>query len=390
MHIGIILGSFPVLSESFIRNETRALREVGIPTDIVAMVPEDASTLSKRDQELAHTAYYLPHLPVPSWRELLGFIPNMLSAFAFLLKQRKLSLLSLLYQGIRLAIKGRKQGWTQIHTHFAWGHSAYAIVAAKLLGVPITMTCHGSDIYATPEDLEAKLDYCDGVIAVCDAMKKTLSAQTNTPIHMIPCGVDTEYFQPPAIKKSNGRLLFVGRLIDCKGVDDLLHAIADLSPKQRLPLDIVGDGPLRTELEELCTDLQLNEIVSFLGAKPSDWLQQHAPYYRALVSAFRRGRDGAQDTGPVIIKEAMAMGLPIVSTEFMGIPNMVAPENGILVPPGNRKALGQALFQIWDKPEAELFKMGENGRERCLQEFHIQKQIHELSIVFSFLAQLVR
>ncbi len=386
MRIGTLLGSFPVLSESFIRNEIHALRKTGLPVDIVAMVKEESTQLSKQEQELVKTATYLQDLPPPSWSKVLKFLPNILSIIPFLWAQKELSPASLLYHGIRIALKGYELGWTHIHTHFAWGHASYAIVAAKLLNIPVTLTCHGSDVYATPQDLQAKLDHSDSIIAVCDEMRETLAAQTHTPIQIIACGVDTDEFTPLKTKKSNGRLLFVGRLIDCKGVDDLLHAMTALPTKHRLPLDIIGDGPLRAELEQLSKELELDESVSFLGAKPANWLKKNGPHYHAFVSAFREGEDGAKDTGPIVIKEAMAMGLPIISTEFMGIPEMVDPTCGTLIPPKNREALQQALFQLWEKPESKRLRMGENGRKKLIDNFSINKQIHDLRSLWSDLA----
>ncbi len=266
MKIAYVLGSFPVLSETFIGNEIRGMQDVGCDVEIISFDRPDKPA-QPEDETLAEQACYMPQLAKPSWR-----MPS-LAALTFCYKQTQLPTLSLYYNALKLAYHIKQRGCTHIHTHFAWGNSAHAIVAAKLLGLPVTMTCHGSDVVATPQDIALKVKSVDAVITVSEPLADRLKAFASTPVHIVPCGVNTDVFSPSKSKEhrhagegqyleqqdsglrqkdglcDNGKLLFIGRLMDCKGVDDLLHALA-IAPNPPV-LDIVGDGALRPELEAL-------------------------------------------------------------------------------------------------------------------------------------------
>jgi len=352
-NVSYILGSFPVFSETFIGNEIRALRKQGHKITVIAMQGGNNAPAQKDDEELAAEVIYLS-----SFRKkhrlaaLLKYNIRLLKALPFLFSQKELPRLSLLANGALIAMLVKQHGSNHIHAHFAWGQAAHAIVAAKILGISVSFTGHGADIYARPQDLPCKLKYSDTAIAVCQDMVndfKKLSPETN--IELVCCGVDTKKFECKTKKKKPSKWIFVGRLVESKGVDDLLCAIGHLPQGKRPCVDIVGDGPVRQQLEKLTETLDIGEYIKFLGKRPATWLQDNMGAYKALIAPFKQAPDGDRDTGPLVVKEAMAQGLPVVSTEFMGVKEMVTDETGILVLPGNITALAQAISTIEKMPK---------------------------------------
>lgn len=389
VHIAYVLDSFPVLSETFIRQEILALHRQGKVNVHIFAFNRHTANLNKSEQALVDNTVYLNEVHRKISVHAI-YKTGLFSreALSFILNQRHLPRRSLWYQSMKLAMLIRRRAplCTHIHAHFGWGSAAHAITAARMLGLGASFTCHGSDVFARPQDLHLKLAAADRVIGVCDGLVDHLQQHTPTPVYLVPCGVDTTAFRPLDTHqqgRKNNKLLFVGRLIDCKGLDDVFHALALVPPANRLSIDIVGDGPLGPALKALARTLALEPWVSFLGSKTATWLQQHGPYYRGFIGAFRQGSDGARDTGPVVIKEAMAMGLPVIATHFMGLNQILDATCSLQVAPGNRQELSQALFQFWEKEPSELLRMGKNARHLVCAKYVIDQQVQTLTEILS-------
>jgi glycosyltransferase involved in cell wall biosynthesis len=144
-------------------------------------------------------------------------------------------------------------------------------------------------------------------------------------------------------------------------------------------LDIAGDGMMKKTLQEMTLAYGLGECVTFLGAKPSSWLAEHAPAYRAFIAAFRKGRDGSKDTSPIVLKEAMAMALPIVTTRFIDIPELVGNECALLCPVSSPQGLAEAVLQLENLPLEKLQHMGYAGRRRVEQNYTVRHQVANIS-----------
>jgi len=382
--IGCVLSTFPVLSETFVGTEMRAMIARGHKvTPIVLQRPVKPGQLI--DEAMVADAVYLDRIGAsaalgallrPRWSVGRGI------AFSF--AQCKLRRRSLIWNALKIAAVARARGITHLHAHFAGGAAAHAILAARWIGATVSFVGHGHDIYAQPEDLVAKLRHVDFAVAVCDDMADDFRREAaNIQVAQVPCGVDPDRFRPRADGGSdNGRYLFIARLIETKGCADLLDALAMLKAASvmRLSLDIVGDGPLRASLTERASELGLADQVRFLGARPSEWLVAHAPDYRALICPYKMIPGSPErDSGPVVAKEAMAMGLPVIATRFMGFKEMVTPETGRLFEPGDIVELARTLIEIESLSPARRRAMGQAGRARLEAHFTDQRQAELLS-----------
>lgn len=381
--IAYVINDFPILSETFIGNEIRAMEKRG--HHIVPFVFRTHKGMAQpEDIELAKKFLCVGDIPARRINKI-GLLRccGCHRALSFVHSQRLLGRASLLWNAAKLAGELIVHNCGHVHAHFAGGGAAHAIVAARLAGIPMSFTCHGHDVYAEPEDLPAKLAAADKVIAVCCDLAGDLKRiQPNAEVVSIACGTNPARFTPrPAGQSSNGRLLFVGRLVPQKGVEDIIQALENVPQREIINVDIIGDGPLRNDLEKRAVLLirQRGHKVRFLGSQDGAWISSNGPSYAAVILPFKTAPDGSRDTGPLVVKEAMAMGLPVISTTYMGVKEMVTQETGILVEPGDHLALGAAIRTITTKSEPALRAMGLAGRKRVEALFTLEAQAAKLS-----------
>lgn len=380
--LAYVLADFPVLSETFVGNEIRAMKRHG--HEVLPLIMRLGTGMAQpEDVTLARDATLLRDLP----RGRRALFPARAGAVArglrFAIRQKRLPPLSLAYHGWRIARWLRDHRIDHVHAHFAGGATAHAILGARLAGVSVSFVCHGHDVYAEAEDLPLKLAEADRVIAVCNDMAEDLrKTEPECPLRVVPCGIDPERYRFQPQPTGNGRLLFVGRLVEQKGIDDLFAALASLSPDERPGLDLVGDGPLRAALESRAQALgpfREGREIRFFGAQPASWYAENGAAYLAFVAPFKTAPDGARDSGPMVIKEAMALGLPVISTAYMGVKEMILPGLGDLAAPGDVPALAAAIRRVMQMPPAARLAQLEAARQRLVSDFSLNHAAASLS-----------
>ncbi len=379
--LAYLLADFPVLSETFIGNEIRAMRRRG--HEVLPLLMNLREGLAQpEDRLLAETADLLRDLPHGFEAMRWPGMADLSRALQFVLRQKCLPRPSLLYQSCRIARFFQDRRIDHVHAHFAGGAAAHALVAARLAGITCSFVCHGHDVYAEPEDLPLKLASVDLTVAVCADLARDLAAiSPSAKLAEVPCGIDPDRFRFRDQATPNGRLLFIGRLVAQKGIDDLITALALLSPDERPALDIVGDGPLREMFQRQVKAAGLADV-QFLGPKPAQWLVQNGARYLALVAPFKIAPDGARDTGPLVVKEAMAIGLPVISTAFMGVKETLDSETGFLVPPADPLGLQAALRVAMQQGPLSRTRMVHAARERVSRLFSLSASADRLSAAF--------
>jgi len=213
----------------------------------------------------------------------------------------------------------------------------------------------------------------DRVVAISHYTAGELRELVDVPIEVIPYTTSLPEVAPvpvSATQDGTGPVLFVGRLVERKGVAHLIEAIARLGPAAGAPrLEIVGEGPERPGLEALAQRLGVANRVVFRGKIPADELQ--ASYARAAVCVLPSVLDARGDTEGlgVVLLEAMNHGTPVIASRVGGIPDIVEDGvSGLLVPPGDADALAAAIRRVRDDP-ALARRLGEAGRRRLREQF---------------------
>src|SRR5437870_5234494 len=174
----------------------------------------------------------------------------------------------------------------------------------------------------------------------------------------------------------------VGRLIPKKGFADLIRACGLLAERGKsFQCEIIGDGPLQNEFGAQIKELNLQDRVALPGAKPQREVRQRLAAANIFVLPSVVDPEGGMDNLPTVIMEAMATGLPVVSTKIGGIPEMVVEsETGFLVEPGDAVALANAIENLISDP-ALTQKMGRAGYERAQRLFSIERNVRELCVL---------
>ncbi len=279
-----------------------------------------------------------------------------------------------------------------LHAHLASAPASVTMLAHHLTGIPYTFTAHAKDIYfdAQPALMRAKMMHAKGVVTVSEYNRRhlisLLEPAARNKVHCVYNGADlSQYKYRPSGEKRTGFpvVLSVARLIEKKGLGDLICACHILRQRGRaFRVEIIGKGPLRRALEARATELGIRDRVKFLGPQPQEFVRQ--AYERAAIFALPCvvTAGGDRDGIPTVLLEAMASGVPVVSTTVSGIPELVESGcDGLLVPPGNPAMLADALDQILLDPNLGA-NLARAGRAKVSQRFSVDSSAAQLVRLF--------
>lgn len=269
-----------------------------------------------------------------------------------------------------------------VHAHFGWA-AHYGFVLADRLGVPIVATFHASDVttYPGPAPAEGtspmyaavfpKLHHACVVSHFVEAKLRGLGWEG--PVDVIPPGVHLDRFPMRTAPPSGPpRLAFVGRLVERKGPDLVLEALARVrATHPDASLSIVGEGPERVALERLAATLGVADAVRFCGVQGPEGVRAVLEAAHVFVLPSRTMPDGEVEGSPVVLKEAMAVGVAVVATHHAGIPEVVAPAlRDELVPENDPDALALRIVSILAGVEGRA-ERSRVGRAWVEQEFDV-------------------
>ncbi len=258
----------------------------------------------------------------------------------------------------------RWRGATHIHVHFAAGAALSALRLHRILGVPYSVTAHGYDIFQRPANLAEK---CAAAAFVTTGSAYTVAHVPGA--ELVPMGVDCEAFRRHGPHPGGRTVLAVGRLVPKKGFADLVDAAAGLD---RATVLIAGEGPERAALEDRIA--ARGAPVRLLGAQAHTDVRALLERADVLCTPSVIAPDGDRDSMPVVIKEALAMEVPVVVSDTAGLPEAVRPEFGTVVPAGDPDALAAALAAELDRPVAERAARGQAGRAFACAHFSVEAQ----------------
>lgn len=288
--------------------------------------------------------------------------------------------------GVYLAKRIQAEGVAHIHAPWADGPATAAWVASELSGIPFSFAAHAQDIFPPDGALTEKLQAAAWVRTVSRFNRDYLAGlcpPTAKKILNIPVGVPLPALDPTPPKRAPGpfRLLSVGRLVDKKGYPVLLAACRLLEEQGlAVRLTLAGDGPRRRALERQAHALGLQ--VTFLGHVPHREVPRLYREADLFILPCRVDSRGDRDATPTVLKEALALEVPVVSTSVSGVPELVIPgETGWLVPPEDPAALAAAIREALADP-AEARRRAKAGRELVAREFNARVNYARLAACF--------
>lgn len=359
--LAVVLNGFPRLSETFVLHELLDLERRGVRLHVFAMrrpeehVQQDAvDTLGAEVEYLDESSQRARTLAVRAAHGALALHggSTYFHGLADVIASPDFSR-SRLKSAVLVAHRMLRLGAPPVYLHFAHKPATIGRFAALLLGSPYGLSAHAKDVWLTPvKELRAKARGAEVVLACTQESRDYLAALagTHAPVELIHHGVDV----PPAPRPDPGNvvpvILGIGRLVDKKGYDTLLKAAAILRDEGRtFRVRLGGDGPSWGSLQRLVRELDLADVVEFLG--PLEATEVQVEYAGADVFCLpcRRLADGDRDGLPNVIVEAMVRGLAIVSTTMPGVSEAITDgQHGLLVPPDDHASLAAALARMLD------------------------------------------
>lgn len=390
LHVGYILKRYPRLSETFIVTEMAELRRLGVEVTVFAQKDAGEGLVHEKTRQLDVPIYYLPRISKSEWS--FRYQQDGASmAVPFQLPDDLMGGRARLDAAL-LAPLVEKLKIDHLHAHFATWASDVACHTSALTGIPFSFTAHAKDIFhdeVNRQYLAWKMARAHTVVTVSDFNRGYLNDVLATfgesgRIERLYNGIDLDLFLPQVRNPEPGLIVGVGRLVEKKGFDYLVHACYLLKQAGvSFNCTIVGDGEQRQELEARIAEYGLEGDVTLAGAMTQ--ADVIALLRRATLFALPCivGRDGNRDGLPTVLLEAMALGLPVVSTRVTGIPEIIDHgQTGFLVEERDAKGLAIVLTELLQSPALRQ-QCGSNAQEKVTRQFNAAENVKQLKGYFS-------
>jgi glycosyltransferase involved in cell wall biosynthesis len=378
---------FPSFGQTFCYREVAELARQDITSPIFSIRNPKDEPPQDWDQRVVKRVHYLP-----GEKELLDDVRRASKKRKFPSEivaaldewDRRTDFLRL-YQAVYVGLQLQEMGIRHVHAHFMGMAARTAFWIHKFFPVTFSFTAHANDIFA-PRNFEVGLDKlvdtARAIVTVSDYAKKFLQErfpERADRIRRIYNGLNLAEFGRADFSSAPPLILAVGRLIAKKGFADLIRACGLIAERGKsFRCEIIGEGPLANELRGQIERLNLQDRVALPGAKRQREVRQRLAGANVFVLPSIIDPDGGMDNLPTVVMEAMATGLPVVSTKIGGIPEMVVEnETGILVEPGDAVALADAIEKVTDD-RLSAQRLGQAGYERAQKLFSIEKNVREL------------
>ena len=371
-NVAYIVKAWPRLSETFILNEIISLEQRGLTVRIFSVREPDAGPSHSKVSQvrakvtcLAFGAHWKQAVPA-NLRVLCRrpgrYLRVLLQAAAMMvIRHRRFTPPWHFFEAAYLVDMLSRSPVDHLHAHFASTPTLVALYAHRLCGVPYTFTAHAKDIYVSdPDTFRAKLEEAQAVVTCTQYNREFLSERfgpiCDGKVRSIYHGLDVSQFDfrlPAKINSGEPLILSVARLVEKKGLDDLIAAADILRRRGRaFHVEIIGSGPQREALKAQAKGLGLANRVKLPGAQAHDVVclayQRASVFVLPCVIASNGDRDGI----PNVLLEAMASGVPVISTPVSGIPELIeSGRDGLLVPPNDPEGLAEAIDKVLGSQE---------------------------------------
>ena len=396
MNIAYLISEYPTLGHTYILREVRELRRLGwnVQTISIRKPPPKSSSGSPIEREEFNSTWYvltgrLTDFLVPNLLTLvnrpLRYLRGLMAALRLGRPSPRRSALAIAYflEAVYVGYRLQKIGLKHVHTHFS---TSVAFVLAQVFDIHLSMTIHGSAEFDDPVGfaLREKIAIAERVCTISYSARSQVMRWSSPAdwhkLTVIPLGVHVS--DRPVVRIPEDRrqfeLIAVGRMVKVKGLPLLLEAVAVLSAEERnVRLTLVGEGPGLSDLKEQAQRLGISDRVVFAGLQDQGSLKQL--YSGSDLCVLASLAEGV----PVVLMEAMAMGVPCVAPRIYGIPELIRHgRDGLLFAPSNVRELASAVGRIMDNP-ALWSQMSRSCWEQIGEKYELGKNVSELSTVFS-------
>lgn len=392
MRIAYLINIYPMTSQSFIRREIRALESQGFEVDRYAARAWDQEVVDPVDKDERDQTRVIQN--VGKWQLLLAMLLVFLRHPVAYSRAKLLAwkmfrssdrgwLIHLAYLGQACVLLRwlTRRPVEHLHVHFATNATEIAMLCRVLGGPPYSFMVHGPEeldraVVLGMQEKVSRAKFVTVITSFCRSqMYRWCDYGDWNKIHMVHCGLDAKFLgssaSPPV---ANRRLLNIGRICEQKGQLLLIEAVARLAEEgQQFELTIVGDGPMRGEVEQLIEKHGLQDHVVLAGWQTSQ--QVHDLLLRCQTMVLPSFAEGL----PVVIMESLALQRPVITTYIAGIPELVDEQCGWLVPAGSVDALVMAMRDALEASDDQLAGLGATGAARVRESHDITKEAAKLA-----------
>lgn len=387
----------PALSSTFVYNEILQLRQNGVEVEVSSVHRPSAIASEQVLERIGQDIFYLYENsfayslllffrffvtePGRVYTSIRYLITDILRVGCFC--RLSLGLAYRYLYSFYLARKLQQKNISHLHIHFAHVPSDIGMYAALLTGTPFSITAHANDIYERGWLLQEKVERSRFVVTISEYNKTYLISIgcDQEKIQVIRCGVDLERFSlwKSSDNRESLRIGSLGRMVPKKGFADLIRALAIVKGKGvGFNAEIAGDGPLREDLEKLVIKKGLQQNVTFLGPLKHEDVAEWLAGLDIFVLACCHDINGDVDGIPVVLMEAMASGVVVISTSVTGVAELVINnESGLLCEPNDYRGIGNAILTL---QEDSVFSstLAKGARERVEKYFALADNVCKL------------
>ena len=337
--VAVVLSGFPRRSETFAAHELLALDRAGLLGEVYA---------TRRGDGLS------PQPGTEALCERVGFLHSHGADS----------------QAKELADRLERHAPAAIHAYFAHHPADVALRAARLLDVPFGFSTHARDARKISRGERARRAVAASCVVACNRDVAAEFGDAPASLVQIPHGVDTSRFRPEKPAAPGCDILAIGRLVPKKGLDVLIEAVAGLAG---VHLGIVGAGPEESALRARAEALRLEQRVAWLGPASHAELPRLLSGAKVVAVPSVQDATGDRDGLPNVVLEALASGCAVVASDISAIPTaIVHARTGLLVPPGDPRALARALARALENPELRR-GLGSEGRRHVEESFSLDQ-----------------
>lgn len=387
--LAYLFERFPSFTQTFCYREVVELRRQECVPTVFSIRPPEEGPAENWDAELVRQVNYLPEE-----KSLLREVQNAIqrgelpSSVAETIENwgRQTDFLRL-YQAACIGMRLPKD--VHVHAHFAGMAARTAYWIKQFFGIPFSFTAHANDIFVPRPfaiGLDRLIETASFVVTESDYAANYLRSrfpQGAARIHCVYNGLDLSSFPRADFSSPVPIIISVGRLIEKKGFSDLIAACRILAESRNdFHCEIIGEGPLANDLLAQIECSNLAEKITLAGAQSQAEIKRRLAAANVFVLACTTDSSGGTDNLPTVIMEAMATGLPVVSTTLAGIPEMVQPGiTGVLVSPNTPQELARAIAQIITDP-TRAREFGNKGLAVAREKFSIATSVRNLLNLF--------
>ncbi len=394
IRIGYVLKMFPRFSETFVLNEILELERQGLEVEIFSIRPPTEGRFHPHLSKLRAGIRYLPSPGYSDFwshlRQIRARVQEHRKGYGRALRHALAcptdSGLKYFMRAAFIAETALDLQLHHLHAHFADEPALVTMYASMMTGIPYSFTAHAKDIYHKDVHWRLLRDIAMNsafLVTVSrsnrDYLRKNLPPACRPKIVRLYNGVNLDIFLPPKSPRSDAVVLSVGRLVEKKGFRYLIEAI-DILQRQGVKLDcrIIGDGEEKIALKSLILKLNLGRTVKLLGGLPQDVVLRSMQEAAVFVLPAIIADDGNRDALPTVLLEAMATGLPVISTDVVGIPEILDKGKcGLIVAQKDSEGLAKAMAGLLRHPRQRR-RLSRRGREKAERDFDIRRNVFRL------------